>query len=150
MATAQPAPDAALWGLERTLETPPFVFYFRQHDAPAVIAAALQMDALYTSLRRNFGLPLPPAGEKLVIEVSVSQSPGTVHFQPHHYSERFVLPDHWVVVSPAVYLAPVELTDADLLAQSSRLGLYPPAPSLLKVQRASPCGGGCQPVSPFC
>ncbi|HMN28184.1 MAG TPA: hypothetical protein PKE45_08520 [Caldilineaceae bacterium] len=123
-------PDAALWGAERGLETPYFIYYFRQNDAQAIVAVAPQIDALYTTLRRNFGLPVSPAGlpgsfadDKLVIEVSVSQSPGTIRFQPHHYAERFVWPDRWVVASPAVYLAPVELTDADLLMQSLALPL---------------------------
>ena len=76
-------PDAALWGPMRSLETPFFVYHFRQHDAPAVIAVAPQIDALYTTMQRNFGLPISPAGlpspfagEKLVIDVSVTQPPG--------------------------------------------------------------------------
>jgi hypothetical protein len=34
----QTAPDVKLWGPERRLETPSFVFHFRQNDAPAVFA----------------------------------------------------------------------------------------------------------------
>jgi hypothetical protein len=121
----QTAPDAALWGPERSLETPSFVFHFRQNDAPAVIAIAPQIEALYTTLRRNVRLPITPfvgqpfalIGEKLVIDVTVTQPPGQA--APWlHASDRFT------VSSPAVYLAPVELTDADLLAQSIALPLF--------------------------
>src|SRR5262245_38381866 len=34
----QTEPDAALWGSERSLETPYFVYHFRQNDAQAVLA----------------------------------------------------------------------------------------------------------------
>jgi hypothetical protein len=115
-------PDAALWGPERSLETPSFVFHFRQNDAEVVMAVASQVDALYTTMRRNVGLPLTPSAEKLVIEVSVTQSPGNARYQPHNY-ERFMMADLLVVASPAVYLAPVDMTDADLLAQSLALPL---------------------------
>jgi hypothetical protein len=109
-------PDAALWGPERSLETSYFIYHFRQHDAAVVMAVAPQMDALYAILWHNFGLPIIPIPEKLVIDVSVTQPPGQV--APRlHASERFTVP------SPAVYLAPVELTDDDLLAQSIALPL---------------------------
>ncbi|HMN27479.1 MAG TPA: hypothetical protein PKE45_04920, partial [Caldilineaceae bacterium] len=110
----QTYPDAALWGPERSLATPSFVFHFRQNDAAVVIAVAAQVDALYRILRGNFGLPLAPTPEKLVIEVSVTQNPGSTHF---------VGEDRLVVASPALYLAPVELTDAELLEQSIALPL---------------------------
>jgi hypothetical protein len=120
----QTAPDVALWGPVRGLETRYFVFHFRQNDAPAVIAVAQQVDTLYATLRRNFGLPishdeLPTmfGGEKLVIDVSVTQTPGNI-LPWDRASDRFLVP------SPAVYLAPVELTDADLLAQSLALPLF--------------------------
>jgi hypothetical protein len=111
--------DAALWGPERSLETPSFVFRFRQHDAPTVITVLAQMDTLYTTMRHNFGLPI---GEKLVIDVRVTQSPGNALFQQHN-DERFVMNDRLIVAPPSLYLAPVALTDADLLAQSIALPL---------------------------
>lgn len=107
------APDVALWGLEHSLETPSFVYHFRQHDAAAVIAAAPQVDALYRIMGRNFGLPLTPTPAKLVINVNVTQSPGQV-LSPY-------VPDRINVSSPALYLAPDELTDTDLLLQSIAL-----------------------------
>lgn len=112
----QTAPDAALWGPVRSLATPYFVYHFRQNDAPAVLAVAPQMDALYRIMRRNFGLPIMPTPDKLAIEVSVTQPSGQA-VPRLHGSDRFTVP------SPAVYLAPVELTDADLLAQSIALPL---------------------------
>jgi hypothetical protein len=72
----QTAPDAALWGPARSLEPPFFIYHFRQNDAQAVEVILPQMEALYRVLRRNFGLPLIPDSEKLVIKVSVTQPRG--------------------------------------------------------------------------
>ncbi|MCE7989351.1 MAG: hypothetical protein DYG89_49995 [Caldilinea sp. CFX5] len=88
-------PAATLWGEERTLTTPYFVYHFRQRDAAVVAAVAPQIDALYTSMWRNFGLPLDPMPERLVIDVRVTQPPGqaTVFDGANHLS----------VASPALY-----------------------------------------------
>lgn len=110
------APDAALWGAQRSLETPHFVFHFRQNDVQAVIAFAPQIDELYTTMRRNFGLPLMPTPEKLEIEVRVTEPPG-------HAIASFRAPNRILVPSPAVYLAPVALSDEELLVQSVALPL---------------------------
>ena len=59
------APDAGLWGAERSLETANFVYHFRQNDAAAVTAVAPRIDALYATLRRNFALALPSGRKKL-------------------------------------------------------------------------------------
>lgn len=110
------APDATQWGAARSLATPYFVFHFRENDAATVRTVAPQMDALYTALRHNFGLPIIPSPEKLVLEVSVTERPGQI-------IPWFRAPDLFLVPSPAVYLAPVELTDAEILAQSLALPL---------------------------
>jgi hypothetical protein len=110
----QTEPDTALWGPERSLETLFVTFHFRQQDAPAVSAVAAQVNNLYTTLRRNLGLPLTAWAAKLVIEVSVTQPPGAA---PPWFGGH----DPIRVPSPAVYLAPVALTDAELLAQSIAL-----------------------------
>jgi hypothetical protein len=110
------APNAALWGPERSLETTFFIFHFRQNDAAAVITIAPQLDALYTILRHNVGLGLPPGTEKRVIDVRVTEPPG-------YASLWFGAPERITVASPAVYWAPVKLTDAELLAQSIALPL---------------------------
>ncbi len=112
----QTAPDAELWGPEGSIETPHFVFYFRQNDAQTVIALAPQIDEIYTTMRRNFGLPIKPMAQKLAIEVSVTAPPGQA-------TTSFHAPNHIFVPSPAVYLAPVELSDEELLGQSVALPL---------------------------
>lgn len=109
-------PDATLWGPERSLATPYFIYHFRQTDAPAVIAVAPQMDALYATMRRNFGLPIKPTPEKLLIEVSVTHPPGRA-------TPWWLVRDRLIVPSPAVYWAPTELSDSELLAQSLALPL---------------------------
>jgi hypothetical protein len=116
------APDAALWGPARSLETPYFIFRFRQNDAQAVAAVAYEVDELYTTLRRNVGLPITPAGlplfngEKLVIDVNLTQSSA-------YAATWFGAPDRIRVPSPALSLVPAELTNAELLAQSIALPL---------------------------
>jgi hypothetical protein len=109
-------PDPALWGPERSLATTFFIFHFHQNDAAAVIAIAPQLDALYTILRHNVGLGLPPSGEKQAIDVRVTEPPGQA-------SLWFGAPERITVASPAVYWAPVEVTDAELLEQSIALPL---------------------------
>jgi len=109
--------DADLWGPVRSLETPSFVFHFRQNDATAVVAVAAQLETLYATLRQNFGLPFTPTADKVDIEVSVTQTPGGEE------SSWFQKPARFVVASPARYSAPVEMTDAELLAQSLALPL---------------------------
>jgi hypothetical protein len=107
-------PDAELWGAPRQLESSHFTFHFRQNDAQVVAAIAPQIDALYTELQRNFGLA--PNAEKLVIEVTVERITGALFILrwPH---EPLIVP------SPALYLAPVELSDAAILAQAIALPL---------------------------
>jgi len=107
-------PNADLWGSLRQLESSHFIFHFRQNDAQVVAAVAPQLDALYTELQRNFGLT--PNVEKLVIEVTVEQVTGAVAMI-RWPREPLVVP------SPALYLAPVELSDAAILAQSLALPL---------------------------
>jgi hypothetical protein len=112
----QTAPDAALWGSERSLETPSLIFHFRHHDAPTIIAVAPQLEALATTLRRNWGLPMTPDAKRWLIDVRVTETPG-------HTALWFGAPERIVVPSPAVYWAPLELTDAALLVQSIALPL---------------------------
>lgn len=108
--------DAALWGPERRLETPSFVFHFRQQDAAVVMAVAAPIERLYTTMRRNVGLPITPNPEPLIIDVLVTETPG-------HAALWFGASKRIIVPSPAVYWAPVELTDAELLIQSIALPL---------------------------
>src|SRR5262249_49759026 len=85
-------------------------------------AVSPQLDALYTTLCRHFGLPSTPEAAKLVVDVSLTQNPGSALLQPHNY-ERFVMGDRLVVASPALYWAPLDLTDEQLLAQALALPL---------------------------
>lgn len=113
----QTAPDTALWGPARTLETPYFVYHFREHDALSVMAVAPRLDALYTTLHRNFGLLLTIGDAKQVIDVRVTQAPG--------YALPWVdgAADPFIVAAPARYRAPVALTDVALLEQALALPL---------------------------
>lgn len=112
----QMMPDDALWGPARTLETPNFVYHFRQNDEQTVVVVAAQVDALYATMQRNLGLPISLGGEKLVIEVNLTSRPSTAPSRPS-------TDNHFSVASPALYLAPVALTDAQILAQSIALPL---------------------------
>ncbi len=107
-------PDAELWGQLRRLESSHFIFQYRQNDAQAVAAVAPQIDTLYIELQRNFGLT--PNGEKWVIEVRIEQVTGAIIIPRWAHN----LP---VVPSPAIYLAPAELSDEAILAQSIALPL---------------------------
>jgi len=108
------APDETLWGVPQQLTTPHFRFSFRESDAPTIMAVASQIETLYTTMQRNFGLPLTPLGEKLAIDVSVTQWPGIPAMPASQ-------PGTFRVASPALYLAPVEVTDEQLLVQSLAL-----------------------------
>jgi hypothetical protein len=124
-------PSTASLGASRRLETSYFVFHYYDQDSEAVKAAAARLDLLYPALYAAFfpGTPggkvlLPPSawvdnaffpgapeGEKLVVQIDPAQPPGQV-------AERTTDHDPFVVASPAAYLAPVEFSQADLLAQS--------------------------------
>jgi hypothetical protein len=129
-------PDARLWGPAQRVETQSFIFHFRQNDAAAVIAVAPQIEALYGALKHDFGLGPIYSAEKLVIDVSVTQRPGNASWP--RTSERFV------VASPALYRAPVELTDDKLLAQSLALRLLDHL--LVQASRRHATGASWEPV----
>lgn len=133
----QTEPDAALWGQEQTLETTSFVFHFREQDRQTVSAVAPQIEALYTTLYRNFRLILTLGDEKPVIDVSVTQKPG--------YATRwFDVAAPLIVSSPARYLAPVALSDEQLLAQSIALPLL--AAVMVQVVATNRIGSAWQPL----
>ncbi|MEZ4731569.1 MAG: hypothetical protein R3E79_31000 [Caldilineaceae bacterium] len=110
------APTIALWGAEATLATPYFVFHFREQDTTTVHAVAPQLDALYLIVQRNFGLPPITKADKLSVDVSILEPPGQM-------TSWLEATTHFTVASPLLYVAPVELTDAELLAQSLALPL---------------------------
>lgn len=100
-------------GSARILETGSFVFHFHVNDAATIIAVAPQMDRLYATLRRNFGLPVTPRSDKLMVDVSQNEQPGA--------PARWLLPNRFVVPSPALYPQPSDLSEAELLSQSIAL-----------------------------
>ncbi len=112
----QTRPDATLWGPEERLATPYFLYHFRQQDGAVVRAVAPTIDALYTTLWGHLGLPIRLTPDKLVIDVTLEQLPGQA---PLLFDARRSIR----APSPARYLAPVALSDADLLAQALALPL---------------------------
>lgn len=110
------APNATGWGPEQELATPSFRWRYQEKDAPVIARVAPQLESIYTTLRRNFGLANVPQRAKLVIAVRVTQPAGYV-------SPWFGAAEEYVVTSPAFYRAPAELTDAEILAQSLTLPL---------------------------
>jgi len=110
------APDATQWGLPQELETTFFRWRYRQNDGQVVAAVAPQLEVIYATLRRNFGLAHAPQPSTLTIAVSVTQPPGDV-------SPWFGTAEAYVVASPALYDAPIDVTDAELLLQSLALPL---------------------------
>jgi hypothetical protein len=100
-------------GSTRILETGSFVFHFHVDDAATIVSVAPQMDRLYATLRNNFGLPATPNSDKLIVEVSLHEQPGA--------PARWLLPNRFVVPSPARYPQPAELSEAELLSQSITL-----------------------------
>ncbi len=85
-------PVAELWGPPRRLETAYFVWDYRQKDAAVVAKAAPKLDALYTTLRRNFGLDAVPATDKQRLVVSVTQPPGQLLSGLHPAHPSWSLP----------------------------------------------------------
>ncbi|MFZ4656808.1 MAG: hypothetical protein ACOYNY_07350 [Caldilineaceae bacterium] len=146
LATAASAPaelvasiehNPTLWGLEESLATPYFLYHFRQQDAASVRAVAPVVDAIYTTLWRNLGLPIKPMPDKLVIAVRVEQ---LLEQTPVAFDTQRSLS----VPSPAHYLAPVALGDVDLLAQSIALPLL--AHGLAQARAHHQIGPAWQPL----
>jgi hypothetical protein len=109
------APRAAFWGPRRRLETRYFVFSYYEQDGEAVSAAAAKLEVLYPALYAAFFTGVPEGG-KLVIQVDPAQRPGEIAKRAGEW-------DPFVVASPAAYRAPLDISPADLLAQSVVLAL---------------------------
>ncbi len=108
------APSVERWGTLGSLQSDYFVLTFRQHDAEIVAEVAPQLDALYSKLRHTLGLTMSTGDAKMVIEISPTELPGEALL-------RSAPVDRFVVPSPSHYLAPVDVTDAELLLQSLAL-----------------------------
>lgn len=133
----QTRPDATLWGAEERLATPYFLYRFRQQDGAVVRSVAPTIDALYTTLWGHLGLPIRLMPDKLVVHVTLEQLPGQA---PLLFDTRRSIR----VPSPARYLAPVALSDADLLAQSIALPLL--AHGLAEAREQYQIGPAWQPL----
>lgn len=125
------APDTVRWGPVQRLETASFVFEYQANDGETVAAIAPQVEAMYMAMRGNFGLANPSPHAKIVVEVRLTQGPGDKNRmfaeigppQPDSDSPLPRMKYRIWVASPALYRLPVELSDADLLAQSLALPL---------------------------
>lgn len=80
----------------------------------AVAAASVRLDEIYSPLLEELGLPQPET--QRVIVVSLYHRPGSA-YQP--IDPNVV----WEVSSPARYLAPIDVSDSDLLVQAITLPL---------------------------
>lgn len=112
----QTMPLAEAWGARQQWETPSFRWHYHAQDAVVIATVAPQMERLYATLRHNFALPAMPLAEKLTIEVSLA-SPADQPASPRKAQRRLLVP------APARYRTAVNLSDAEVLAQSIALPL---------------------------
>jgi hypothetical protein len=126
-------PSAAYWGAPRRLETRSFVFHYGALDEAAVKQAAVTLDRLYPIFYAAF-LTDPPAGAKLIVEVTPEPLPGQMALHTSFAAPR-------VTASPGVYLAPETIGDADLLAQAVALTLLDDLATLV-IQRGGTADAG--------
>lgn len=96
------------WGSAQQYESEHFVFIFHFRDLPAVLESAPRLDANYTRLCRNLGLPEMLHG-KMVVELNERSPSASVNLNIH---ER-----HLDLSSPSLLKIPGNLTDSDLLVQ---------------------------------
>jgi hypothetical protein len=111
------APSAALWGSPRHRQSRYFDFHYYAQDEEAVAAVAAMIDTLYERMTINF-LPLEEKSTAALIPIEVDPT------QPYGVIATRNSPgDALVVASPALYGAPVTLSESQLLAQSIILSL---------------------------
>lgn len=103
------APTLALWGEPRRLESQHLIFEYYAHDEDAVRDAAAKLDRLYPDLVAAYPLDRPRT--KPTILVSPLVEPKATPWR-HDESDRLV------TASPALYLAPASVSDADILGQA--------------------------------
>jgi hypothetical protein len=108
------APSAAHWGAPFQWEAEHLVFHYYADDILAVAPVAAPLDARYAELHQLFLGEAP--SHPLTVIVDPAQAPGQI-------ASRASSADPLVVASPAVYLAPMSISDAELLAQSVVLAL---------------------------
>jgi hypothetical protein len=108
------APSAAQWGAPRQWRGEYLIIRYYAHNIEVVAEAATWLDARYGELHQLF-LGEPPR-RPLTVVVDPAQFPGQI-------ATRASVAEPLVVASPAVYLAPANISDAELLAESLLLAL---------------------------
>jgi hypothetical protein len=108
------APSEALWGAPRTLETTYFIFHYYALDTEAVAAAAVKLDAFYPDLAASHPLDQESDGKRQIRVSPEYSMQGTFNTSPDGALE---------LASPAIYLAPTEISEGDILAQAVLIGL---------------------------
>jgi hypothetical protein len=107
-------PAAAHWGAPSRWEGDHLLLRYYTDDTLAVAEVATQLDARYAELHQLL-LGEPPS-HKLKVVVDPAQASGQI-------AHRVTNDEPLVVASPAVYLTPENISDAELLAQSVVLAL---------------------------
>lgn len=103
------APDPIFWGAPRAIDTAYFHFTFHQRDASAVETVATEIDVIYRRLRRAMGLSAPAAEQQWWIDIMVADASHQRSTTIRRVEKRLFVP------SPALWSAPVELSDAAVL-----------------------------------
>jgi hypothetical protein len=100
-------PNNAYLGAAQIHETAFFTFFYHEVDAAAVEAVAAELDAVYTGLRKDYGLP--PATGRMVIELVTAPPP-----------DQFVCrqPNHLCIDSPALVALPTGVSEIEALQLS--------------------------------
>lgn len=110
------APIADFWGPLQTLETEHLLFHFRERDAEAVAAAAARLEKTYVEMRTSLGLTTPLAPEAVSVEVH----PLNCLVSNAHL---FLWDDALSSCSPALAIAPLELSEEEILYQAVAIQL---------------------------
>jgi len=100
-------PSATFWGSRQELNTTHFRFLYHEADADAVLALAAEVETLYTSMVRDFGLETVAEDRTFVIEVVAEDEP-----------TQYLVGRDWLRMgSPWLARAPAEFTMRDILAR---------------------------------
>jgi hypothetical protein len=112
------APSVEHWGPFTSLESKQFIFTYYQHDVKVVQRIAPQVDTLYDDIRHTLDLPVDNNRAKILVEITPVAVPGEALL-------RASPPDHYVIPAPSLYLAPIHVSDEQLLLQSLFLAMIP-------------------------
>lgn len=113
-------PDLTLLGPQQQLTVANFTILYRAVDADAVYEVVPKLEERYTTLRRDFGLPVIVATSSYTVEVTTDRMQSLTNFNYLQY--------RIAVSSPILLSAPVTMSAAKLLYQEM---VYPLAHLLL-------------------